>query len=152
MRYLFLLIVLLGLLVAPTAANAAAYPQGASLDNEWVTRSSLEIAYAYWQRRPTCRVSVTVSETKPDPALPEGWAAATTPCPDGRVSVRWSQWVNARGKLRSRVWYCAAIVHEVGHVLGYPHAQRGIMALDGGGYVPDGCRFFQIKKRASQQT
>lgn len=144
MRYVVLFIIFLGV---PTAANAAAYPQGASLDNEWVTKTSLEIAYAYWQRRPTCPPAVTVSEIAPDPAFPAEWGMAAWPCPDGRIIVRWSRWIDARGKLLSRVWYCALITHEVGHVFGYPHAQSGIMAPDGGRYVPDGCRFFQVKKR-----
>jgi hypothetical protein len=28
-------------------------------------------------------------------------------------------------------WYCAFTVHEVGHLAGLPHTERGIMAADG---------------------
>lgn len=36
-------------------------------------------------------------------------------------------------------YYCAAIVHEVGHIANLPHTETGIMSPDMGDQIPWGC-------------
>lgn len=94
---------------------------------------ALLIAVHFWNARgvqiPCHPVAVAGADAQMplDPAYPIQWdyrvpMAATTNC---RVLMS-----SAAVALREDApqWYCAAIVHEIGHLAGLPHSATGIMA------------------------